>query len=548
MASDDKAYDLSEALRQSADALRQAAEAIVRAADSAKQGAPAGREDLTDSLMTTLEGLEGLAVRAVGPSGKILRWNAGSERTFGYSATEAIGSDFAGLLVGPGIQALTRDVIAMAFVSGQTPSDCQMRLVHRDGSSVTVLTNWTLVGAGEDRQLVMIDVNLTGLQHMQAGRQPHPDAAGTQKMAMIAELVGHLAHHYNNALAVIQGNAELLRMERPMDGDLLSLVDPILAAARRSAELTTQLMAYAEDGATFSQSVDVHGVIEAVAEDLLAEAGDDVRIVVQLRADSAVVAGGADELAAALGELGRNACQAVGDDGVVTIATETVRFDATDCPPQVRPGEYLCVSVRDTGRGMDAEALQRAFEPFYTTQPFGQGDGLGLTRVYGCLKRHRGAIHLISTPGQGAEVRVYLPLAVRGAPAEDILAPPEAPGTIMIVDEEPPARKALVAMLTEAEYDVRSFASGAEAIEYYGRHHDDVSLVIVDFNLPDMAGPETLKRLQETNGHVKAMLSGGFLMVRSAQAALESGVIAFLAKPYDPQQVLPLVAEFVGGD
>jgi len=402
----------------------------------------------------------------------------------------------------------------------------------------------------------MVDVDLTDLVRAFEQRQElQHHADGAEKMALIADLIGHISHHFNNALAVIQGNAELILRERTGDADLAELVEPILDAARSSAGLTERLLAYTKPAPPIETAVDVHAAIRAVADELRSEAPAGVEIATDLAAPQAVVPADGDALAATLWQLGRNACQAVADGGQVTLATESAHLDEATCrtyPHDIHPGAYVRITIADTGVGMDAETRQHAFEPFYTTRPFGAGDGLGLASVYGFVRRQRGAIYVVSEPQAGTEVQVYLPLTAAPT-AETVAAPPARTDasprrTVLIADDEPATQAALTRILTEAGYEVVAVDDGAQAVEYVRAQGDQVDLVVVDLLLGPAGGPETLRRLQSVNGSVKALFSSGFLRATDAQMALDCGAKGFLAKPYDPQASLDRIERAIAGD
>ncbi|MHC4986260.1 MAG: hybrid sensor histidine kinase/response regulator [Planctomycetota bacterium] len=543
-----------QALTRAADALREAAETL-----RAPQAPPPEPDQLGEALGRS----EGLAVKAVDAEGRLCRWGQGCERVYGYAAADVLGMDFVDLLVPRETQPLTRQVVRTVFETSRTPRPSRTRLIRKGGVAVTVLSSWSLVETAAGPELMMVDVDLTDLVRTFEQRQElQQHADGAEKMALIADLIGHISHHFNNALAVIQGNAELIRRERADDADLAELVEPILEAARSSAGLTDRLLAYTRPAPPVETITDVHAAIRAVADELGASAPPGVEIATHLAAPQSIVSGDADALKATLWQLGRNACQAVADGGHVTFTTQPAQLDEAACrsyPHDIRPGPYVRITIGDTGDGMDAETRRRAFEPFYTTRPFGQGDGLGLASVYGFVRQQRGAIYVVSEPQAGTDVQLYLPLTAAPAteaetlPAETVVTPPpevETPSQrmVLIADDEPSTQAALTRILSDAGYGVVAVGDGAQAVDYLRAHGDQVDLVVVDVLLGPAGGPETLRRLQAVNGSVKALFSSGFLRATDAQMALDCGARGFLAKPYDPQTAVDLIARAIAGD
>ena len=206
-------------------------------------------------------------------------------------------------------------------------------------------------------------------------------------------------------------------------------------------------------------------------------------------------------------------------------------------------GQYVLLSVTDTGIGMDAEAQQHLFEPFFTTKE--QGRGLGLAMVYGIVRGHGGTIHVYSELGQGSTLKVYLPVARR--PTEDAVSEEaEVVGgteTVLVVDDEEPVRTLLQSILEEGGYTVLLAKDGVEAIELYTERSTEIDLVVLDIIMPRMGGGKTYERLREINPKVKVLLSSGYSENGQARDVLMAGARGFLQKPYDLRAVLRKIRE-----
>ncbi len=423
--------------------------------------------------------------------------------------------------------------------------------------------------------MYLIDMDLTEIMRRQdekalLQRQLH----GAQKMETISHLIGGIAHHFNNALTVIQGNAELIRdsrlAEQPLPRrrahpaqprgrdvnkshaageDLCELVEQILLATMVSSKLTSQLLSYSRMDRHEKTLVNVHEVVKSVVRQLSEEIDPPPQITVDLRADPYTMQADEKQLHSALTNLGINACEATADGGQVLLSTEIVELHEAFCasyPHEIHPGEYLCITVRDTGVGMDSQTLGRAFEPFFTTKPFGKGHGLGLASVYGCAMSHDGAVNLTSELGKGSTVQLFLPLVQ----VESDQAPQEAgaaarQGRVMVVDNEVSARQMLEVMLAGAGYDVTVFGNGADAIEHYRSRADRTDLVVIDMNMPELNGLETFRRLKEINPQVRGLMSSGVLLASDAQAILNEGAKGFLSKPYESAATMQQIARAV---
>ncbi len=498
---------------------------------------------MSDWTSEALDRLDQLAVKVIGSDGAVTFWNNGSRRLHGPDGREAMGRDYVDLVAPPELRPLLREMIRRCLQTAQTPPACEMRLIGADGGEVIVWSNWVVRDRpGGGRELVVVEVDLTEFKlacQTQAERQRR--LFGATKMAMVGDMIGGVSHHVNNALMVIQGSAELIRQGAP-DEEMRSLAEQILQTTRQLTQVTGQLMAYTKQAKLATPPVDVHKVVHTVVETLSIDLDPAIELRTDLSAQTHVVMGDEAELHDALMNLGLNACQAITDGGIVTFATDEVELDRAVCdayPYEVTPGPFLRLTVRDTGVGMDGHTLQRAFEPFFTTRPFGQGHGLGLAGVYGCMKMHRGAMHLTSAPEQGTEAQIFLPLS--GAPEAADDARPRSDGAVLVADTDPAMRQAIATILTDGGYPVRVFATGAEAVEYYRTHGQDVALAIVDAALPDMAGHGVLQELKSINGAIDVLVSGGYLLAGDAQAALDDGASGFVTKPYQAAQVLDRV-------
>jgi CheY-like chemotaxis protein len=274
-----------------------------------------------------------------------------------------------------------------------------------------------------------------------------------------------------------------------------------------------------------------------------------IAIEPHLTDDLATVEGDAGQLHQVLLNLCLNARDAMPDGGRLTIETQNVTLSEEEARTELdlEAGQYVLLSVTDTGSGMDVETRQRLFEPFFTTKE--EGRGLGLAMVYGIVRGHGGAIRFYSGLGQGSTFKIYLPVASR--PAEDT-APKDAAvaggtETILVVDDEEPVRALLQRILEEGGYTVLLARDGVEATELYAERSTEIDLVVLDIIMPRMGGRKTYERLREVNPGVKVLLSSGYSKKGQAQDILAAGARGFLQKPYDLRAVLRRVREVLEG-
>ena len=372
----------------------------------------------------------------------------------------------------------------------------------------------------------------------------------TQKMEVIGQLAGGVAHDFNNMLTAILGSAELLErcvMENPTATKLLA---NIKKAASRSADLTGQLLAFSRKG----QKKDVRVCIETTIHEVISllERTIDKNITLETRliAKNTDVTGDPSLLQNALLNLGVNARDAMPEGGVITFTTANVELDSSYCESSafnITPGPYIEIAVSDAGTGITEENIQHVFEPFFTTKEVGKGTGLGLAAVYGTITDHLGCINIYSEPGIGTVFKIYLPLSggkKTVAPSADELI--RGSGGILLVDDEEILRDVGKSLLEELGYRVYLAEDGEQALEVYARDKKDISLVILDMLMPRMGGKETLVRLMDEYPDIRVLISSGFHQERTVDDLVKLGARGFLQKPYIKQELGKAVAEALG--
>ena len=372
----------------------------------------------------------------------------------------------------------------------------------------------------------------------------------TQKMEVIGQLAGGVAHDFNNMLTAILGSAELLErcvMENPTATKLLA---NIKKAASRSADLTGQLLAFSRKG----QKKDVRVCIETTIHEVISllERTIDKNITLETRliAKNTDVTGDPSLLQNALLNLGVNARDAMPEGGVITFTTANVELDSSYCESSafnITPGSYIEIAVSDAGTGITKENIQHVFEPFFTTKEVGKGTGLGLAAVYGTITDHLGCINIYSEPGIGTVFKIYLPLSggkKTVAPSADELI--RGSGGILLVDDEEILRDVGKSLLEELGYRVYLAEDGEQALEVYAQDKKDISLVILDMLMPRMGGKETLVRLMDEFPDIRVLISSGFHQERTVDELVKLGARGFLQKPYIKQELGKAVAEALG--
>ena len=369
----------------------------------------------------------------------------------------------------------------------------------------------------------------------------------SQKMESIGLLAGGIAHDFNNLLAGIMGYAELLMREVDDAAELTEYAQLIFDTANRAAQLTSQLLAFSRKGTGRREPVDVHALVTQTRGILQRTIDRRIEVRMALHAPRSLVLGDAGALENAILNLGVNARDAMRTGGVLTFATADVSLDESFCASRpfltVPPGDYIEVSVSDTGVGMEEQTLERIFEPFFTTKDLGEGTGLGLSAVFGTIKEHGGGVDVSSAPGKGSVFRLYLPLVEEKR--SNAAAPVEGSGRILLVDDEKLARDTARGMLERVGYEVIVAEGGEEAVSLYRELHAGIDLVILDLIMPDMDGMETLQALRDLDANVRVLVVSGFSISLDIDTLRAQGALDFLSKPFRVSEISRKVAELI---
>jgi len=372
-----------------------------------------------------------------------------------------------------------------------------------------------------------------------------------EKMEAIGQLAGGVAHDFNNQLSCILGNAELLR-HPSTEAEKQKLIQHILIAVTRSADLTAQLLAFSRRGKYRSEPVDLHQVVQEVVEILGRSLDKRIELSAELHAGRSVTVGDPSQLQNAVLNLAINARDAMPSGGRLRFVTENVSVceSAAAAAAQAGGGEYMRLSVIDTGTGMDEETQRRLFEPFYTTKETGKGTGLGMAAVYGTVKAHKGWIVVHSESARGTTIEIHLPVGSHPAPPQpDRKTASEltlsGPVRILLVDDEVLVREATQRLLEVLGCEVTVCGDGAQALEYYRAFHGSVDLVIVDMVMPVKDGRDTVLGMRSVNPGGKILVASGYSLEASARTVFESGVDGFIQKPYTQAQLWEKIVQIL---
>jgi signal transduction histidine kinase len=449
-----------------------------------------------------------------------------------------------GLIVGVGAIFLT--VVAVqalrqfAFARRQAESEAEraeaLEIAVRDRTQELWEANQALKAEAEERQAAEAQL-----------RQ-------VQKMEAVGQLTGGIAHDFNNMLAVVVGGIDLAR--RRLNGprrEVMVHLTNAMEGATRAAALTRRLLSFARSEPLLPERVDGAALVGGMSDLLDRTLGERIQVDIDIAPDTWPIYVDPHQLENAIVNLAVNARDAMEGTGLMRISTANVHLQANEVG-DVRPGDYVRISVTDTGCGMSAEVLERAFEPFFTTKPVGKGTGLGLSQIFGFAHQSGGEVGIESQVGRGTTVSIYLPRSEAAAAAPVRLHPAaqqreeaeaHVPGArILLVEDDPRVRAATMDALEDLDYEPVACASGAEAIEMFEAQQFD--LVISDVIMPEMTGPELIRHLKATyDGDFAVLFVTGYVgegesddligyeLLRKpfTVSALSSAVAAALARP-----------------
>ena len=362
-----------------------------------------------------------------------------------------------------------------------------------------------------------------------------------QKMESVGRLAGGVAHDYNNMLSIIIGHTELALDVTPPDTPLQNHLEKILDAGHRSAKITRQLLAFARKQTIDPEVLDLNKTVAAILKILRRLIGEDIDLLWQPGSESLSVLMDPSQLDQLLANLLVNARDAITGSGKITIETGHKTFDQDYCADHAGfiPGEFVMLSVSDNGCGMDREAQQHIFEPFFSTKERYKGTGLGLATVYGIIKQNNGFINVYSEPEQGTTFRIYLPRHMGKAEKTDRDVDGKAitghGETVLIVEDETPILELGKTMLEQLGYTVLGATSPTKAMELAEKQTGEIHLVITDVIMPEMSGRELVDHLLKLYPDIKSLYMSGYTAnVIAHHGVLEKG-IHFINKPFSKQ-------------
>jgi PAS domain S-box-containing protein len=366
-----------------------------------------------------------------------------------------------------------------------------------------------------------------------------------QKLESIGTLTGGIAHDFNNVLGVVVINSEMALLDLPAGAGVRKHLELILKSGKRGRDLVRQMLLFSRKSEKKQEILALSPLIKETFKLLRSSIPTTIEMRLILETESDAVYADPSQIQQVLMNLCTNAAYAMrGTTGSIDVFLRGITFGSTDIPePDMEAGDYLVLTVKDTGSGMNEEVKRRIFEPFFTTKPVGEGTGLGLSVVHGIVKSHKGNITVYSEPGRGSVFKVYLPKAVTPV-AEKAEAPkpiPKGKERVLFVDDEEIIVQSMRNMLERLGYKVTTVTESEEALKLFSGKPSEFDLVITDQTMPGMTGQELGKEFMRIRPDIPVILCTGYSDMISSEKATAMGFRGFVMKPFTLRESAELV-------
>lgn len=522
-----------------------------------------------------VDAIQDYAIYLVDPEGHIASWNRGAERIKGYRAEEVIGLSFEVFFLdedrraGKPLQLLEKArTVGRASAEGWRLRKCGTPFL----AEVVVTPIWNEAGVLEGYANVTRDITQQkALEELKArqdevelqkardqARRSEERYLQSQKMEAVGRLAGGIAHDFNNLLTAINGYSELgLSMVGPRSGELNDILMEIREAGKRAAALTHQLLAFSRKQILTPRIMDLNDVVGRMQNMLHRLIGEDIHMVFLAESDLLAIRADVSQVEQVILNLVVNARDAMPGGGDLTMRTSRVFLNETQATrwPEATPGEFVALSMTDTGIGMDSALMERIFEPFFTTKELGKGTGLGLAMVYGVVKQSGGNVEVRSEPGKGATFQVLFPALPGRAGSHEEGGAIAASGTegsghrILIVEDEESVRNLVAKVLSDQGYVCLTAENADQAMTLALAQTPEtpIRLLLTDVVLKGLDGPALASQIKTLQPEIHVIYMSGYAEKRVDSALTSHPDMAFINKPFSVSGLLSRVREALQG-
>ena len=497
-----------------------------------------------------VHGVSDYAIYMLDLKGIVTNWNLGAHRIKGYSAEEIIGSHFSKFYTDEDRRA-GEPQKTLEAVEREGRVEKEGWRVRKDGSRFWANVVIDAIRDDDGKLIGYAKITRDITERRETQRQldiAREALLQSQKMEAIGQLTGGIAHDFNNLLMAVLGSLELMRKRLPDDPRLRMLLENAIQGAQRGSLLTKRMLAFARRQELKQEAVAIPELVRGMTDMLQRSLGPSILIETHFQLVGKPVLGDANQLEMILLNLAVNARDAMPEGGRIVIATEEKLLREAD-GNRLKPGSYICLSVRDTGEGMDEATLRRAMEPFFTTKGPGKGTGLGLSMVHGVAEQSGGWFNLRSRQGEGTTAELWLPIAEGQTPAigrsERQVNDPvvdQASLVVLAVDDDGLVLTNTVAMLDDLGHAGIAASSGKEALDIL-RQRGPVDLVITDYAMPHMTGLQLVNAIKKEWPELPVIIATGFAEMDSE---IQTG-LPKLAKPFTEVELARELERIVPG-
>ncbi len=451
-----------------------------------------------------------MAVVSADLEGKITAWNPSAERLFGWSAAEIVGKPAPITLLG--YEAETNG-LRKEIMFGEIVHGLETLRANRKGEQIPVSISAAPMFDENGKLISTMEV----FEDIRERKRLESQVRQAQKMEVLGRLAGGVAHDFNNMLMVLSSCTELLDRSLPGESSARMYLNQIQRTTEKAAAVTKQLLTFSRKQVLEITPMDLHQALTESEFMLPRLLGSDIELSFRHDAAKSWILSASTQIEQIVANLAINARDAMHEGGRLAISTRnSAILPGEDADSPSLPGNWVVLEVSDTGAGIDEQTRAQLFEPFFTTKPAGKGTGLGLATVYGIVKQCNGHIRVVSTPGKGARFELYFPLVESPVPASGDSSPAQTAvdvggsASILVVDDEPALRQAIVEILRTAGYKVFEAETVSEALEIAEQHLGELDVLLTDIVMPVMRGPELARRVTKVHPDIRVIYMSGY--------------------------------------